>query len=129
MTPSSIGFFFLLGKMGILGGPAGGGLGGGGLVIGGLGIGCLGVAAGEENSANSGVARIGMSRVRAGVEPGKRVLGWLEILGRQGIGERLNSGSFLSPCLLLVHSSFFFSEMFIPIKIHLDKKIIYIFFY
>ena len=138
MTPSSIGFFFLLGKMGILGGPAVGGLGGGGLVIGGLGIGCLGVAAGEENtpepeeskdSPNSGVARIGMSHVRAGVEPGKRVLGWLEILGRQGIGERLNSGSFLSPCLLLVHSSFFFSEMFIPVKIHLDKKIVYIFFY
>ena len=83
--------------MGILGGPAVGGLGGGGLVIGGLGIGGLGAAAGEENtpepeeskdSPNSGVARIGMSRVRAGVEPGKRVLGWLEILGRQGLGER-----------------------------------------
>ena len=77
-------FFFLLGKMGILGGPAVGGLGGGGLVIGGLGIGCLGVAAGEENtpepeeskdSPDSGVTSKGMSRDRAGVEPGKRAFG------------------------------------------------------
>ena len=74
-----------------------GGLVVGSLVIGGLDIGGLGVAAGEENtpepeeskdSPNPGVESTGMSRGPAGVEPGKQVLGWLEILGRQGLGER-----------------------------------------
>ena len=56
----------------------------GGLVIGGLNIWGLGVAAGEENtpepeeskdSPDSGVTSKGMSRDRAGVEPGKRAFG------------------------------------------------------
>ena len=74
----------MLGKTGIIWGLGGGGLVIGGLVIGGLGVGGLGLAAGEENtsgpeeskdSPNSGVASTGMSRGRAGVEPGKRVFG------------------------------------------------------
>ena len=100
----SIGVFCLLGKTGILGGLGGRGLvvgsevigglvigglvvsgvGEGGLVIGGIDKGGLGVAVGEENtpepeeskdSPDSGVTIKGMSRDRAGVEPGKRALG------------------------------------------------------
>ena len=61
-----------------------GGLVVGSLVIGGLDKGGLGVAAGEENtpepeeskdSPDSGVTSKGMSRDRAGVEPGKRAFG------------------------------------------------------
>ena len=61
-----------------------GGLVVGSLVIGGLDKGGLGVAAGEENtpepeeskdSPDSGVTSKGMSRDRAGVEPGKHAFG------------------------------------------------------
>ena len=61
-----------------------GGLVVGSLVVGGLVIGGLGVAAGEENtpepeeskdSPDPGVTSKGMSRGRAGVEPGKRAFG------------------------------------------------------
>ena len=84
----------MLGKTGILGGLGGRGLvvgseviGGlviGGLVVGGLVVAGLGVAAGEEktpepeeskDSPDSGVTSKGMSRDRAGVEPGKRAFG------------------------------------------------------
>ena len=68
----------------VIGGLVISGIGVGGLFIGGLVIGGLGVAAGEENtpepeeskdSPDPGVTSKGMSRGRAGVEPGKRAFG------------------------------------------------------